>query len=99
MSSEPVSASAVVGANVTGTVSCWPAVRVIGNVVAALPPTAGVPRVNGTGDAVEETDRPVTCIARVAVIVAVAVLVVPVLTDPKLTCAPTSGRALEAPKP
>src|SRR3954454_24196875 len=99
MSSEPVTASAVAGAKVTGTVSCWPAVRATGHAVTGLPPTAGLPRLNGTGEAVEEGDTPVTSIARAAVTVAVMLLVAATLTDPKLTCPLTSGRAFETPKP
>src|SRR5947199_7451776 len=99
MSSEPVTASAVAGAKVTGTVSRWPAVTATGNAVTALPPTAGVPRLNGTGEAVEEADTPVTSIARAAVTVAVTVLVAATPTDPRLTCPLTSGKAFETPKP
>src|SRR6202035_1087548 len=100
MARDPVTASAVVGVNVMGMVSCWPAVRVTGSLVMALPPTADVPRANGTGEAVEEMERPVTSIVRAAVTVGVRVLAAPpTRTDPKLTCPLTSGRAFETPKP
>ena len=65
-----------------------------------MPLTLGVPRVNGDGAADELLVIPVTCRSCVAAIVSVTVLAGPLTpTAPKSACLPSSGIALEAPKP